>query len=263
MDAVSSTSPPFHATGQVQHLPRFGIIVVDNDPTPEMEIWQSGQPFVTVHTTRFHLPRAVGEIYRGSDVTDLSDYGLKNAIETLKAIHVDAICLCFTSASIFSDGDFDDDFIRQVKILSNCQIVTTSALALVQSLHQRKVVAPALVVPPWYSDETVTAFDRYFSLKGIRVVGHIPYDLGPAWANVPRQDRFDRGAVWDISADNLFKQVKDAMADASCPIDAIVVPGSGFPSLKAKQVVEQELRVPLLSVNQASLDWCVAATTAT
>ncbi len=242
-------------------LPRFGIITVDNDPTPEMEIWQSGVSLATIHTTRFHLPRPQGTVYQGSSVKDLAHCGLETAVTSLQAIGVDAICLCFTSSSIFSDGEFDTEFVRYVASLGPCTKVNTSARSLVEGLQRRGITSPAMVVPPWFSPETVSALGDYFSRHSINVATQVAYDLGEGWSDIPRQDRFDRGAVWEITEEALFSQIDAAISFSPTPVDAVIVPGSGFPSLHVKNRVEKNLGVPLLSVNQASLEWCISAVT--
>lgn len=81
---------------------RLGIIVVHNDPTPEMELWRQVIAPASVHTVRFQLPRNMGEVFIGSDIKSLLEhYDLEKALLTLRDIRVDAICLCFTSVSIF------------------------------------------------------------------------------------------------------------------------------------------------------------------
>jgi maleate isomerase len=238
--------------------PRLGIVVVDNDPVPEMEIWQRAAARASIHTVRFALPRQPGEIYLGSSVDDLIERaGLGAALDTLRRIRVDAACLCFTSASVFSDGRFDAAFIRDATARAGCAAATTSAQALVHGLRKRGARAPALLIPPWYSDATVDAFEAYFDRHALAVRVRIPFQLPPRWHAVPTQDRFDRGAVWEVAASELVAQVEQALAAHRHPVDAIVVPGSGFPSLHAVDAIEQRLGLPMVSANSASLEWFV------
>jgi|GEM_PF-6700120 len=251
-------APRVAHTGFHSHLPRLGIVVVDNDPVPEMEIWRQAAGRLSIHTVRFALPRQPGQIYLGSSVDELVDRaGLGVALDTLRRIRVDAACLCFTSASVFSDGRFDAAFIRDATARIGCAVATTSAQALVRGLLKRRARAPALLIPPWYSDETVDAFVSYFSRHDLAVAVRIPFRLPSRWNDVPRQDRFDRGAVWDVAAADIVAQAEQALVPHRHAVDAIVVPGSGFPSLDAVSAVEQRLGLPMLSANSTSLEWFV------
>lgn len=91
--------------------PRLGAIVVHNDPPPEIELWKLANGEASIHTVRFYLPRKKGEIFTGSSFHTMSEeYGLKRALLDLRDIGVDAICLCFTSISIFMGHSFDDEY---------------------------------------------------------------------------------------------------------------------------------------------------------
>lgn len=55
---------------------RLGIITVQNDSVPEMEIWKMCRvgdqfPHISIHTMRFLLPRQLGEIYKGASLEEL------------------------------------------------------------------------------------------------------------------------------------------------------------------------------------------------
>lgn len=235
---------------------RLGIIVVHNDPTPELELWQHAVTYASVHTVRFRLPRIVGEIYTGSDIASLLEqYGLEKALLTLRDIGVDAICLCFTSASVFSGRAFDESFIEHAKRLTGCKHITTSARALVNELLHQQHQRIAMIIPPWYSPETVDAFKRYFQQYGITIPYVAPYELGGKWQHLPRQDRFDAGAVWHIYPESVTECAVEYLESELASFSAIVVPGSGFPSFDAGKLISQKLAKPFLSVNSASWVW--------
>ena len=238
---------------------RLGIIVVHNDPTPELELWQQAVTHASVHTVRFQLPRLAGEVYTGSDVASLLEhYGLEKALLTLRDIGVDAICLCFTSASVFSGYDFDKEFIGHAQRLTGCMHVITSARALVDELLRLEHQHIAMIIPPWYSPETVDAFKGYFQQYGIAISHAAPYELVGKWQYMPRQDRFDAGAVWHISPESVAECAVEYLESEIASFSAVVVPGSGFPSLDAGKIISQKLAKPFLSVNSASWAWFAA-----
>ncbi len=72
---------------------RLGIIVVHNDPTPEMELWRQVIAPASIHTVRFKLPRNVGEVFIGSDIESLLEYyDLEKALLTLRDANSDNKC---------------------------------------------------------------------------------------------------------------------------------------------------------------------------
>ena len=209
----------------------------------------------SIHTVRFYLPRKKGEIFTGSSFHTMSEeYGLKRALLDLRDIGVDAICLCFTSISIFMGHSFDDEFINYASEITGVKHITTSTRAMLSELEKSGLNSPTMLVPPWYSPETVKAFSAFLARHNIFISSHVCYKMPPRWSSHPQQDIFDEGGAWEITPLSIIDLFNTYVQDNSS-FDSVLMPGSGFPSLSAKKPLESLLRKPFLSSNEATWKW--------
>lgn len=231
---------------------RIGIVVVDNDPVPEMEINRMAPPGVSIHVTRFRLPRATGEEYTG-DTGISSPIGphLTDALNTLKRIGVDAVGLCFTSSSIFNPNTFDDAFSASARAVNPTWKITTAARAIISTMERAQIRSPYVVIPPWFTDPTIGAVAAYLDMHGFAISGSHQHELPPEWDQYPRQDRFDQGAKWAVRPRDL---VLDLSSRDLSKADSILIPGSGFPSLDLLNKAPAQPPLPLFTANKAVLD---------
>lgn len=236
-----------YVVGKTYKRYRIGIVVVDNDPVPEMEIWQLAPPGVSIHTVRFHLPRSPGQEFTGSSESPR----LTRALEVLERIGVDAVALCFTSGSIFDPLNFDKHFTQAAYALNPSWKVATAAQAIISSMRRAGARYPYVVIPPWFTGPTVDALLVYLENNGLEVQGYHLYKLPPVWDTFPAQDRFDRGAKWVISPHELIIDLNKRDLSGA---DSILVPGSGFPSLDLLHKVRVQPSLPMFSANSCVLD---------
>lgn len=231
---------------------RVGIVVVDNDPVPEMEINRLAPPGVSIHVSRFRLPREIGEEFLGDRVpAQQPGAHLVAALETLDRIGVDAVGLCFTSSSIFDPESFDKAFIDAALQLNGDWNVATAARAIISDMERKGAHSPYIVVPPWFTAPTIDALMSYLKLYGIESPGFHQHELGSAWDAYPRQDRFDLGAKWEIQPRQL---VDDLHSRNLMGADSILIPGSGFPSLDLLSREPAQPPLPLFSANKSLLN---------
>lgn len=229
---------------------RIGLIVVDNDPVPEIEIQHLAPRGVSVHTARFHLPRSLGSEFIGDPPTELVGPHLTEALTTLERIGVDAVGLCFTSSSIFNPSRFDLAFEDAAMSINPSWVVWTAAEALMSSMFKAGVSNPYVLVPPWFTEPTVAALHRYLADRGIGIEDAKYYDLDPSWNHIPRQDRFDHGAKWHINPRDVAKTLGERNLGGA---DSILIPGSGFPSIDVLNREPVKLGLPVFSANSAVL----------
>lgn len=106
---------------------RIGLVVVDNDPIPELEIRPAEDGHITVVASRFLLNRAHGEVYMGEG--DHADVPLEmcESLQQLDRIGVDAVGLCFTSSSVFAPATFDRLFTGAAHKVNEEWMVATAA----------------------------------------------------------------------------------------------------------------------------------------
>lgn len=231
------------------YLPwRVGLVVIENDPIPELEIRPEVDDGVSVVAARFKLDRSRGEVYLGEERCAGLPPAMHAALEQLDKIDVDAVGLCFTSSSIFAPATFDRLFVDSAQMINQRWVVTTAAQSIVDDLRAMACTRPLIVAPPWFSGETVDAVVDYLDHHGIGCAGHHWYQLGDEWAGIRRPDLFDSGAGWNIDRSALISQVVDQTPRTA---DAIVVPGSGFRSENARTNLQELTGLPVITANTA------------
>jgi maleate isomerase len=235
---------------------RFGLLVIDTDPVAEVECRAMLPAGVSTHVARFASPRPTGSSDYGADparaVADSPD--IARGLDELGRMRLDAICLCFTSSSFFGGYGFDDRFAADATRRAHGRPVTTAALATVAAMRTLGVRRPYLVVPPWFKDAILEAALGYLAGAGVDVAGHLRFDLGLGWRDLPPWEVWDHGGQWEVRPDEVYRQVR-----ATLPPDAdgIVVAGNGFRAGEAIEALEADLGVAVVTSNQASMWHCL------
>jgi maleate isomerase len=234
---------------------RLGILVIHNDPVPETEIWRMAPDGVSVHTARFECPRPADTEYVGSPAGALANApDVVRGLDQLGRLGAHSVALCFGSSSFFGGPAFDTEFIAAAGAHAHGVPVYTAATAITAALRATGVRQPLLVMPPWFTAPTFRATEEYLGEVGVERTRLVQFELGPEWDGIARYNAFDEGAHWTIDPAEVHQQVVKAFHDPDHPRpDAVLVPGSGFPSRGAVVPLEQELGVPVITSNQAVL----------
>ena len=95
---------------------------------------------------------------------------------------------------------------------------------------------------------------RYYEDHGFEPSGHLRYDPGPDWRDLPPGDprRLEMGFTQEIEP--LYAQIKEA---CSTTADGALIAGTGFRCVGILDSLEQDLDRPVLSANQVSLWHCL------
>lgn len=227
---------------------RLGILVIHNDPVPETEIWSlAASHHHTVHTARFWTPRAMGVEFTGLGVDALlEETGLGDSVEQLRLLGVDAIGYCFASSSVFGGTAFDREFEARVSVRAGCPVITTGS-ALREAFGRVDSSGVGIVVPPWFSDGTVSRLLDYLDPRLTRDDVY-QFELPEIWSGIERPDLFDRGARHAIDQDEVVRQTVEVFGGR---VGTVLVPGSGFASLGAARVLEADHGIDVVSANSA------------
>lgn len=227
---------------------RIGLIVIDNDAIPELEIRPENDNDACVIVSRFVLNRNRGEVYLGEIRQQGVPHEIKACLSQLERIGVDAVGLCFTSSSVFAPKTFDRLFQEAAHETNSQWEAVTAGQAIVEQLQTSTSTNPFIVVPPWFSQETVDAAIDYIEVHGIGHSGWYRYQLHHCWDGIPSQDLFDRGAGWAIDPSSLVDQVLKRLPSSA---DSILIPGSGFQSKKASAIMNEMTDLPIISANSS------------
>lgn len=231
--------------------PRIGILVIHNDPVPETEMHRVAPDGVSVHTARFECPRPHDGEYVGSAAQAFVEaQDVTRGLDHLGQLGADSIGLCFGSSSFFGGLSFDTEFVERAQPLAHGVPVFTAAMAMTAALRASGVRRPLVVMPPWFTQPTFDATEKYLAEVGVGCGGMMQFELGSEWKDVKRYNSFDEGARWVVDPEEVVRQVR---ARFPSDVDGVLVAGSGFRAQEAVVPLERELGLPVITSNQACL----------
>lgn len=223
---------------------RIGILTPHLDAVPESEFRALAPDGVSIHAARVPLgmigpdgeivPRVDPEIARAFSEPPAVD----DAAALLAAVSPGAVVYAFTSSSYILGPEADDRLRDRLQARIKGIPVVIQTAALVTALRALAVNSIALIHPPWFSAELDGLGADYFRRQGLEVAWH-----GAATF------RRDYG---DVRPDQVFDWVKVQVPEGA---GAVVIGGGGFRAIGAIEALEDELRRPVLSANQAAF-WC-------
>ena len=223
---------------------RIGMFIVGNEAVPEAEWWAMVPPDVSIHAAR---------------VTAKSpwpiDGDLKRGAEQFSTMKLQAAVLAHTTSSIVGGKGWDEKMAADLTaIIGKDVFCTTNGLDQQAALRAQGIKRPFIVVPPWFNDQSLAAGVTYFSERGFSPAGHLRYDPGPGWHDIPPGDLYPKGMGFAQQIEPLHAQVR-----AACPKDAdgVLLGGTGFRCVGILEKLEQDLARPVVSANQASLWHCL------
>jgi maleate isomerase len=233
---------------------RFGLFIVGNEAVPEAEWWAMAPTGVSVHAARVTARAPWATWHADRSGVDLADDLLRGARQ-FAAMRLSAVTLGHTSSSVIGGKGWDDAAVARVSaVVGDSMVVTTNGLDTLAALKAAGVKRPFLVLPPWFGDDTVKAAVGYYADHGVAPAGRHRYDPGAKWRHLAPADLVSRGLGFEQEIEPLAAQIR-----AGCPKDAdgVLIAGTGFRCVAILETLEQELKRPVISANQASLWHCL------
>ena len=233
---------------------RIGLFIVGNEAVPEAEWWAMAPPGVSVHAARV-TARAPWLRWREDrrDVEPEDD--LVRGCRQFAAMRLSAVVIAHSSSSLLGGKGWDEAaVVSLLPLLGDGTIVTTNGIDTCAALRASGSKRPFLVLPPWFNDETVAAGRRYYADHGFELAGHLRYDPGRKWRDLPPGELVGQGLGFEQEIEPLYAQIRTA-----CPADAdgVLIAGTGFRCVGILEALEQDLKRPVISANQASLWHCL------
>jgi maleate isomerase len=220
------------------------MFIVGNEAVPEAEWWAMVPDGVSVHAARVSAkyPWAIdGDVERGA--------------RQFAMMKLDAVVIGHTTSSFMGGKGWDEKMASDLaSVVGKDRFVTTNGLDMQAALRAQSIRRPFLVVPPWFGDGNVKAGIAYFAERGFQPSGHLRYDPGPGWRDIPPGELYASGMGFAQQIEPLYAQIR-----AACPqeADGVLIGGTGFRCVGILEALERDLRRPVISANQASLWHCL------
>ncbi|MEZ5816523.1 MAG: hypothetical protein R3D44_05535 [Hyphomicrobiaceae bacterium] len=233
---------------------RIGMFIVGSEAVPEAEWWAMVPEGVSVHAARV-TARAPWATWRSDrSGVDLAEDLVRGARQ-FGAMRLTAVVIGHSSSSILGGQGWDQAVVESLaREIGTAAAVTTNGLDSIAAFRAMGIARPFVVFPAWFNDETVASGVRYYSDLGWAPAGHLRYDPGRKWRDLPPGELYPRGMGFEQEVEPLYAQIRAACPDAA---DGVFIAGTGFRSVGIVEQLEQDLGKPVLSANQVSLWHCL------
>lgn len=220
---------------------KIGILTPHLDAVPESEFQAMAPVGVSLHAARVPLGMVGpdGEIIPHVDAEIAKAFARPPAIDEaaslLSAVLPKVIVYAFTSSSYIMGPRGDRELIDRLERRTKGIPIIVQSNAIVTALKALRANRIALVHPPWFSNDLDGLGVRYFRDHAIDVVDHGQARL--------REDFGDMAP----------EQVADwVVGHTPNDAQAAVIGGGGFRAIGAIAEIEDALKMPVLSANQAA-----------
>jgi maleate isomerase len=238
---VAGDSPRWRPDGWDAGV-RIGVLTPHADVGPESELRAMAPQGVAIHAAR--VPFGAMAAGGGMDPTIplapvrafAESPALDQAAEVLSAAPLNVIAYGFTSSAYVIGADGEAQMIARLEQRTRGIPVTAPCAALVEGLWALGANRLAVVDPPWFDAELNGLGQRYYESTGFEVVQCEPCGLPSDQAK--------------ITPFELHAWVSDHV---STDAEAIVIGGNGFRAVGAIAALEEDLRRPVVTANQALL----------
>lgn len=240
--AEDSLSVLFRPDGWNRSI-RIGAVVPHADVGPEAELQAMAAHDITIHGSRlyFSAMRAGGEMDEKIPHDPVTLFAqppyVDEAVESLAASPLDAVCLAFTSSAYKHGPHGERALIERLRPRARDIPLFSTCLSAERALAKLNVKRLAIVNPPWFDAELDDLGAKYFEQAGFRVVHHAPCGL-----------QSGQKYITPLGLYNWIVKVVDE-SDA----DAVFVGGNGQRSVGIIDAVEQHLGISMITGNQVIL----------
>ena len=229
---------------------RIGMFIVSSEPIPEAEWWAMMPEGVSVHAARIAASTPWASWNDTRSAVELAP-DLARGAEHFASMKLSSVVIGHSSSSVAGGAGWDEAVVSKLsEQLPSEMKVTTNGLDCQAALKASRVSRPFLVFPAWFGDTILPKGLAYFEENGFSPSGHMRFDPGRNWRDVPPERLYPEGMAFDQDVEALYRQIR-----ATCPseADGVLIVGTGFRCVAILEALERDLGRPVLSANQASL----------
>jgi len=233
---------------------RIGMFIVGNEAVPEGEWWAMVPPGVSIHAARVTAPAPWARWREDRSAVELED-DLARGARQFASMRLSVVVTGHSTSSIVGGDGWDEAVVEALsRVLAPDTVATTNGLDTIAAMRAMGVKRPFVVFPAWFGEETAAAGVRYYAARGFAPAGHLRYDPGRTWRDVPPRELYPQGMGFEQVIEPLYSQIR-----AACPAsaDGVFIAGTGFRCVGIIDALEQDLGRPVLTANQVSLWHCL------